>query len=349
MAIVADGEEGTFFATGKVILPDGFTATKTGSESWRGAFADSIHLKIFFELTPSWDVNKGNYTLAVASSNQNSAVSKYFKISVLDNLNVGFPKTNVTEIYHLKGNFYSPERKLEFHNFKIPYKISNATIERINVDQLSESSVVNIESFGDGLLDVAIPRNLFDQKSNFTGDLIDDQLYVFIDEREAKFTELKTPCFRNLSIPFPDKTKVIAIAGVNYLMGPEPFASDVSPIYLVTNSKNYTKGDTIAIFGCTSLNINEEKMNLDIIDPDGRNLTSRTIIPNLDGTFLYKLDTKNEFATDGDYSIIATFGNHTNTRTVTVPEFPLAFLVLMISVSGSILFMHKVGTKLSPR
>ena len=55
------------------------------------------------------------------------------------------------------------------------------------------------------------------------------------------------------------------------------------------------------------------------------------IMPNLDGTFLYKLDTGNEFVIDGDYTIQATYGNYTNTRTVTVPEFPMTGFILVAS------------------
>jgi len=332
MAIVADGQEAVFYTTGQEILPEGFSALRTGSLSWRGA-SESVHLKIFFELRPSWDVSLGSYTLSAALSGHNSAVSKSIQVNVLDNLKVGFPKTNVTEIYHLSGNYYTPDRELEYQDFKIPYRISNGTLKEIKVEQLNESLAVNVESTGNGVLEIDIPRNLFDQKFEFIGNFIDDQFLVFIDGgEEVKYTEFKTPCFRNLSINFQEGAKTIAIVGMNFLMGPEPFASDVPPIYLVTNSKNYTKGDTITIFGCTSLGIDGEKMIFDIADNGGRNIKSQSITPNLDGTFLYELETGKEFVTDGNYTIQTTYGNHTNTRTVVVPEFPIAGLILVASM-----------------
>lgn len=345
MAIVADGQEEVFYTTGQVILPDGFSTLRTGSMSWGDTSGEYIHLTIFFELTPSFDVSPGNYTLAAALSDQNSSVSEYFKANVLNNLKVGFPKTNVTEIYHLKGNYYTPDRELEYQDFKIPYKISNGTIKEIKVNQLNEWLAVNIENTADGVIEIDIPRNLFDQKFNSIGDWVDDSFIVLIDGKESNFTEFKTPCFRNLLIKFPEKAEEIEIAGMNVLMGPEPFASDVSPIYLVTNSKNYTNGDTITIFGCTSLNIDEEQMVFNIVDPEGRNLKSETIKPNLDGTFLYKLDTENKFVIDGDYTIQATYDGSTYTRLVTVPEFTFAFLVLTMSIIGLIFLVHKVNPK----
>ncbi|MGI0040919.1 MAG: hypothetical protein ACRD94_03025, partial [Nitrosopumilaceae archaeon] len=108
MEIVAAGQEEVFYTSGQAILPEGFSALKTASMSWGSASDGTVYLKIFFELTPSWDVSPGNYTLAAVSSGQNSAVAKYFKVNVLNNFKVGFSKTNVAEIYHLKGNYYTP-------------------------------------------------------------------------------------------------------------------------------------------------------------------------------------------------------------------------------------------------
>lgn len=346
IAIVADGEDTTFSATGQAVLPEGFSALRTGSESWRGT-NDSVHLKIFFELTASWDVSPGSYTLAAVSSGQNTSVAKFFKVNVLNNPKIGFTKTNVTEIYRLKGNYYTLDRELEYQDFKVPYRISNGTLEQIKVDQLNESVVVDINSTGNGELEIDMPRNLFDQKSNFTGDLIDDNFLVLIDGMEVEFVEHKTKCFRNLLINFTEKTKEIGIVGVNYLTGPEPFASDVLPIYLATNNNNYTRGDKIAIFGCTSLGVNGEKMVFDIADHEERSIKNESITLNLDGTFLYELETESGFTTNGDYTIRATYGNNTNTRTVTVPEFPIAGFILVASMI-TILAITKTKWNLGP-
>lgn len=332
IGIVGAGQEGVFYATGQEILPD-FSALREGIMSSSNVSENNVKETIFFELTPSFDIRPGTYTLAAVLVGQNGGISKNFTVHVLKNFEEGFPITNVSEIYLLTGDYYTPDKELVFQNFKIPYKISNGTLKEIKVDQLSEWLAISIQSTDDGVIEIDIPRNLFDQKFNRIGDLIDDPFFVLIDGQEVDYTEFKTPCFRNLSIRFPEGAEEIEIAGVNLLMGPEPFASDVSPIFLVTNSKNYTKGETITIFGCTSLNIDEPRMVFDIVDPKGRNLRSETIKPNLDGTFLYKLDTGNDFVINGSYTIQSTYGNNTNIRTVTVPEFPMAYLVLIISIT----------------
>lgn len=341
MAIVADGQEAAFYATGQAILSDGFSALRTGEMSLVDDSGKYVKETIFFELTPAFDIRPGNYTLAAVLGGQNSGISKYFRVNVLNNFEEGFPITNMSEVYHLAGNYYTPNREREYQNFNVPYKISNGTLKEIKVDQLNEWLALDIKSTNDGVIEIDIPRNLFDQKINRVGDLIDDEFFVLIDGREVDYNEFKTPCFRNLSIKFQKGTELIEIAGMNLLMGPEPFASEVSPIYLVTNSKNYTKGETITIFGCTSLDIDEKKMVFDISDPEGKNLKSETIEPNLDGTFLYKLDTRNEFVIDGDYTIQATYGNHTNTRTVTVPEYPIASLILVASMVTILIIARK--------
>ncbi|HJW20154.1 MAG TPA: copper-binding protein, partial [Candidatus Nitrosotalea sp.] len=95
-------------------------------------------------------------------------------------------------------------------NLSVKYSITNGKVLGIKADLQSKSLIVSIQSTGDGVLTVTLPRALINATLNGQ----DDKYIVLVDGQEADFQETSTTTTdRTLSIPFTDGTQEIEIIG----------------------------------------------------------------------------------------------------------------------------------------
>ena len=99
---------------------------------------------------------------------------------------------------------------IDGNTYPVKYSITNGKVLGIKADTQSKSLIVSIQTTGDGVLTVTLPRGLIDAKVNGQ----DDPYYVLNDGQEADFQETSTTTTdRTLSIPFTDGTEEIEIIG----------------------------------------------------------------------------------------------------------------------------------------
>jgi predicted secreted protein with PEFG-CTERM motif len=116
-------------------------------------------------------------------------------------------------------------------NFSISYIITNGKVLDIKADTQSKSLIVSIQTTGDGVLTMTLPRALIDAQVNGQ----DDQFFVLNDGQEASFQEInKTSTDRMLSIPFSDGTQQIEIIGTQIVPEFGPIAALVLAIAIVS-------------------------------------------------------------------------------------------------------------------
>jgi hypothetical protein len=95
-------------------------------------------------------------------------------------------------------------------NFTINYNITNGTISEIHGNNQSRSVIIHTKTTGNGILTIALPRELADSKTNGN----DDKFFVTVDGQEEPFDETKTTQNeRTLSIPCTAGTQYIEIIG----------------------------------------------------------------------------------------------------------------------------------------
>ena len=100
--------------------------------------------------------------------------------------------------------------KVEGTDFSVTYSITNGKVLGIKADIQSKSLIVSIQTTGDGVLTITLPRGLIDAKIQDQ----DDKYFVLTDGQEADFQETNTTTTdRTLSIPFTDGTEQIEIIG----------------------------------------------------------------------------------------------------------------------------------------
>ena len=101
--------------------------------------------------------------------------------------------------------------KVDGTDFSVTYSITNGKVLGIKADVQSKSLIVSIQTTGDGVLTITLPRGLIDAKSD---NQTDDKFFVLTDGQEADFQETNTASTdRTLSIPFSDGTSEIEIIG----------------------------------------------------------------------------------------------------------------------------------------
>ena len=116
-------------------------------------------------------------------------------------------------------------------NFSISYTITKGTVVDIKTDIQSKSLIIYIQTTGDGILTITLPRALIDSQTNGH----DDQFFVLNNGQEANFQEInKTSVDRTLSIPFLDGTEQIEIIGTQVVPEFGPIAALVLAIALVS-------------------------------------------------------------------------------------------------------------------
>ena len=134
--------------------------------------------------------------------------------------------------YKIVGNFYLPNGILDYRSQEIPYLIDNGKITNVKILVSGTKLAFKINTYGDGVLELKIPRSVVD----VTIGSIEDQLVVLHDGVEKEFTE-KNPfrgdlvCFRHIVIPFSNETSNIEI--FSFFFKKEPFRSALGSLYSI--------------------------------------------------------------------------------------------------------------------
>lgn len=103
-----------------------------------------------------------------------------------------------------------PTMKVDGTDFSVKYSITNGKVLGMKVDTNSKSLIVSIQTTGDGVLTVTLPRGLIDAKTGST----DAPFVVMNDGQESNFDETTTTTTdRTLSIPFTNGTTQVEIIG----------------------------------------------------------------------------------------------------------------------------------------
>ncbi|MGI0047165.1 MAG: PEFG-CTERM sorting domain-containing protein [Nitrosotalea sp.] len=123
--------------------------------------------------------------------------------------------------------------------FVIPHTISNGTIVAINLDSQSKDVILSIHTTNHGSLTISLPRALIDAKENG----IDSHFIVLADKHGVNFNELTTPDYRQLTIPFPNKTSTIEIVGTQIVpeFGGLVFLILISSVLLIVTITRKTR------------------------------------------------------------------------------------------------------------
>ena len=117
-------------------------------------------------------------------------------------------------------------------NLSVKYSITNGKVLGIKADMQSKSLIVSIQTTGDGVLTVTLPRALINATLP-NGQ--DDKYYVLVDGQEADFQETSTTTTdRTLSIPFTDGTQEIEIIGTQIVPEFGPIAALVFAIAIIS-------------------------------------------------------------------------------------------------------------------
>ena len=122
--------------------------------------------------------------------------------------------------------------KVDGTDLSVKYSITNAQVLDISANTQSKSLIVSIQTTGDGVLTITLPRTLTNAILP-TGQ--DDKYYVLVDGQEADFQETSTTkTDRTLSIPFIDGTEEIEIIGTQIVPEFGPIAALVLAIAIIS-------------------------------------------------------------------------------------------------------------------
>jgi len=121
--------------------------------------------------------------------------------------------------------------KVDGTDLSVKYSITNGKVLGIKADTQSKSLIVSIQTTGDGVLTITLPRGLIDAQVNGQ----DGHFYVLNDGQETDFQETSnTTTDRTLSIPFTDGTQEIEIIGTQIIPEFGPIAALVLAIAIVS-------------------------------------------------------------------------------------------------------------------
>ncbi len=126
----------------------------------------------------------------------------------------GSSSRTATTTFQFAGSHISQGNTIQVDgtNSSITYSITNGKILDIKTDSNSKALIVTIQTTGDGMLTITMPRSLIDAKKT---DGTDDQFFILNDGQENdQFQEVgSTNTTRTLQIPFMDGTSQIEILG----------------------------------------------------------------------------------------------------------------------------------------
>lgn len=130
------------------------------------------------------------------------------------------------------GNFYLPNGILDYQSQEIPYLINNGKITNIKTMDSGTKLAIKIFTYGDGVLELKIPRSIIDVNIGS----IRDEILVLHNGVEKKFID-KSPiqndlvCFRHIVIPFSKEASNIKI--ISFFLKEEPFRYGLGSLYSV--------------------------------------------------------------------------------------------------------------------
>lgn len=112
------------------------------------------------------------------------------------------------KIVLIDAEVYYTDIGLERHTFKVPYKISNGNLDKI--EYYYGGFLLNIKNTSSegGNIEISIPRNL--SEGNYGDD--DKTFFVMIDREETQHNEVKSSCFRTVLVNFPPNDHEITIS-----------------------------------------------------------------------------------------------------------------------------------------
>ncbi len=108
--------------------------------------------------------------------------------------------------------------------------IENAEIKKVKIFEGGAKLVLKIHTYGDGVLELKIPRNVVDVNVGS----IDDQFTVLLDGQPKQVVE-KNPnqndlvCSRHVVIPFSNEASNIEIT--SFFLNDEPFRNSLGKLY----------------------------------------------------------------------------------------------------------------------
>ena len=128
---------------------------------------------------------------------------------------LGTPDRSATTTFAFTGAQLAPSGPstimVDGTNFSVQYTITNGKVLNIKADQPHTSLLVSIQTTGDGVLTITLPRALIDSKNS---DGTDKPYVVSNDGQIAQFNETGTTgTDRTIVIPFKNGTQQIAIMG----------------------------------------------------------------------------------------------------------------------------------------
>ncbi len=238
------------------------------------------------------------------------------------------------KIYKLNGNFSNLD---DSYVFNIPYNLHAGQIDAIQIDQKTMSFLIVLKNSTGNYLNILIPRNLLDAKLAIE---MDRSFSVLVDGVKIDYIKATNHCYHNMLIPIDVDSKLIEIMynNTNFDILNK---SKIQPLYIETLKDRYSSNETIMMKGCVSLNSEGDDVSVSVLDHNGKVYHSTLVQPNQDGTFSSSFVIGDALATDVQHTVKVEYGGHTTMRVFTVPEFPIATLVLFIAIISIILFSRK--------
>ncbi len=124
----------------------------------------------------------------------------------------------------------SPSVPVNGTNLSVTYNIINGKVLGINADVPSKTLIISMQTTGDGMLTLTLPRALIDAKTNGQ----DGKFDVLADRVQSTYNETVTDSNRTLAIQFVNGTKEIQITGTQLVPEFGPVASLIFVIAIVS-------------------------------------------------------------------------------------------------------------------
>lgn len=228
--------------------------------------------------------------------------------------------------------------------YSLPLEITNGVVTKIERDDLGVNVLrFHIQTTGDGILSVSIPRILLDAHEVTE---IED-FSVFIDDRKVQFKEVGVECgVRRLEIPFEKGSNEIDVIGTSF-SGGNTLERTVT-LCIISHGQDFpVLARTNSLIGMYEFTESEKKLRINIEDGDHVILN----IPKrfLNGDFTVKTNSKittqfNVTNLEGSSIIAVNYTADTKTvdiiGTTAIPEFPISILVASVAMMTTLLALR---------
>lgn len=231
--------------------------------------------------------------------------------------------------------------------FKIPYRITNGAVTKIEADPDFGSVLVHIKRTDPSRyasLEITVPREFT------TGLPLSESLILLLNGEEIEsFEEISnSSCFRTLSIRLPavdssEELELLEIIGAN--VGMMPIIEKISPVYVTTDRNDYQQGEVVTISGCTSLGLQDKEVVVEILNPESEVYKSLSVAPAIDGSFSTTIIVEGERGINGTYAVKATYASQSSSSHFVVPEFPL-FGIIIFAIAISFILLTRISAEL---